>query len=92
MLKVGPCTVGRMVVQLYCCTSKLFQLDGLLLFCIIMGLRSASSAIKVMCWCCFHLFMLGFIIITGRTGGWEYCIDSHILCKFHILHVTKSTL
>ena len=25
-------------------TSKFFQLDGLLLFCIIMGLRSASSA------------------------------------------------
>ena len=82
MLKVAPCTVGCMVVQSYCCTSKFFQLDGLLLF----------SAIKVMCSCCFHLFMLGFIIITGRTGGWEYCIDSHILCKFHILHVTKSTL
>ena len=92
MLKVAPCTVGRMVVLSYCRTSKFFQLDGLLLFCIIMGLRSASSAIKVMSWCCFHLFMLGFIITTGRTGGWEYCIDSHILCKFHILHVTKSTL
>ena len=92
MLKVAPCTVGCIFVQSYCCTSKFFQLDGLLLFCIIMGLHSAGSAIKVMCWCCFHLFMLGFIIITGRTGGWEYCIDSHILCKFHILHVTKSTL
>ena len=28
-------------------TSKVFRLDGLLLFCIIMGLRSASSAITV---------------------------------------------
>ena len=27
-------------------TSKFFRLDGLLLFCIIMGLRSASSAIE----------------------------------------------
>ena len=40
------------VVQLaaiwsYSCTSKFFRLDGLLLFCIIMGLRSASSAIIV---------------------------------------------
>ena len=30
---------------LYGCTTKFFQLDGLLLFCIIMGLRSASSTI-----------------------------------------------
>ena len=30
---------------LYGCTTKFFQLDGLLLFCIIMGLRSVSSAI-----------------------------------------------
>ena len=30
---------------LYGRTSKFFRLDGLLLFCIIMGLRSASSAI-----------------------------------------------
>ena len=35
---------GHMVVWSYGCTSKFFQLDGLLLFCIIMGLRSASSA------------------------------------------------
>ena len=41
MLKVAPCTV----LQLYSRTSKFFWLDGLLLFCIIMGLRSASSAI-----------------------------------------------
>ena len=33
-----------MVIRLYGHTSKFFQLDGLLLFCIIMGLRSASSA------------------------------------------------
>ena len=35
-----------MVVWSYSHTCKFFQLDGLLLFCIIMGLRSASSAIK----------------------------------------------
>ena len=34
------------VVWLYGRTSKFFWLDGLLLFCIIMGLRSASSAIN----------------------------------------------
>ena len=33
-----------MVVQSYGRTSNFFQLDGLLLFCIIMGLHSASSA------------------------------------------------
>ena len=32
------------VVRSYGRTSKFFRLDGLLLFCIIMGLRSASSA------------------------------------------------
>ena len=41
MLKVAPCTV----IWLYDRTSKFFWLDGLLLFCIIMGLRSVSSAI-----------------------------------------------
>ena len=49
MLRVAPCTViqlyGRTVVQSYSHISKFFWLDGLLLFCIIMGLRSASSAI-----------------------------------------------
>ena len=41
MLKVAPCKVGRTVVS-----PNFFRLDGLLLpFCIIMGLRSASSAI-----------------------------------------------
>ena len=39
MLKAAPCTV----VRSYGRTSKFFRLDGLLLFCIIMGLRSASS-------------------------------------------------
>ena len=42
MSKVAPCTV----VRLYGHKSKFFRLDGLLLFCIIMGLRSASSAIN----------------------------------------------
>ena len=36
---------GRTVVPSYGHTSKFFRLDGLLLFCIIMGLRSVSSAI-----------------------------------------------
>ena len=51
VLKVAPCTLytviqsySHMVIRLYGHTSKFFQLDGLLLFCIIMGLRSASSA------------------------------------------------
>ena len=35
---------GHTVVWSYGRTSKFFQLDGLLLFCIIMGLCSASSA------------------------------------------------
>ena len=33
---------GRTVVRSY---NQIFRLDGLLLFCIVMGLRSASSAI-----------------------------------------------
>ena len=50
MLKVAPCTViqsyGRTVVRSYGRASKLFRLDGLLLFRIVKGLRFASSAIK----------------------------------------------
>ena len=37
---------GHTVVRSYGRTTKFFWLDGLLLFCIIMGLRSASSAIN----------------------------------------------
>ena len=37
---------GRTVVRLYGRTTKFFQFDGLLLFCIVMGLRSPSSAIN----------------------------------------------
>ena len=47
MLEVAPCTV----VWLYGCTSKFFQLDGLLLFCIIMGL----------CELCYELNFLAHI-------------------------------
>ena len=36
-----------MVVQSCGHTSKFFWLDGLLVFCLIMGLRSASSVINV---------------------------------------------
>ena len=46
MLKVASCTVGHMVVRSYGRKSKFFQLDGLLLFGIIMGLCSASSAVR----------------------------------------------
>ena len=46
-LEVAPCTV----VWLYGCTSKFFQLDGLLLFCIIMGL----------CELCYELNFLAHI-------------------------------
>ena len=35
---------------LYGRTTKFFRLDGLLLFCIVMGLRSASSAITIVHW------------------------------------------
>ena len=38
---------SHMVVRSYGCTSKFFRLDRLLLFCIIMGLHSVSSAIRV---------------------------------------------
>ena len=52
-VKVAPCAVvrsyGHTVERLNGRTSKFFRLDGLLLFCIIMGLRSASSAIKGVC-------------------------------------------
>ena len=50
MLKVASCMVvrsyGRTAVWAYGRTTKFFWLDGLLLFCIIMGLHSASSAIN----------------------------------------------
>ena len=39
MLKVAPCTAIQSYILFF------FWLDGLLLFCIIMGLRFASSAI-----------------------------------------------
>ena len=42
MVQVAPCTVGCTVIH-----PNFFQLDGLLLFHIIMGLSSASSAIKL---------------------------------------------
>ena len=43
MLKVAPCTVVRSY-------NHFFRLDGLLLFCLIMGLRSTSSAIRFGCY------------------------------------------
>ena len=53
MLKVATCTVGRTVAR-DGRTFKFFRLDGLLLFCKIMGLRSACSAniqlFSLQCW------------------------------------------
>ena len=40
---------GTLYGRSYGCTSKFFRLDRLLLFCIIMGLRSVSSAINRVC-------------------------------------------
>ena len=54
---------------LYGHTSKFFQLDGLLLFCIIMGLCSASSAImSILSKCNEMSFFLQsfFSLITPR--------------------------
>ena len=42
MLKVAPCTV----IQSYSRTTKFLRLDALLVFCIVMGLCSASSTIS----------------------------------------------
>ena len=60
MLKVAPCTVLR----LYSRTSKFFWLDGLLLFCIIMGLRSVSSAI-------IFIFLITFTFNSRLMLKWE---------------------
>ena len=44
MLKVAPCTVGRTVVRSY--VQIFFWPDGLLLFCIIMGLSFARFELR----------------------------------------------
>ena len=69
---VAPC----MVVWLYGGTSKFFWLDGLLLFCIIMGLCSASSTI---------IFELKwFMMFDDHVMGL-------LTCK-QIWHVLRSTI
>ena len=50
MLKVAPCMVGHTVVH-----PNFFWLDGLLLFCIIMGLHSVSFAINRGCEAIDHM-------------------------------------
>ena len=65
MLKVAPCTVSRTVGRLYSCTSNFFRLDGLLLFCIIMGLCYVSSAIIVNFY--HHFPCLTFNSMTSQT-------------------------
>ena len=53
---------------------KFFQLDGLLLFCIIMGLCLASSAVKVLA----HTFCCNF----GQAE--EYCLFYRGLCYIEV--------
>ena len=53
---------------------KFFQLDGLLLFCIIMGLRPASSAVKVLA----HTFYCYF------SQAEEYCLFYRGLCYIEV--------
>ena len=60
---------GCMVVH-----PKFFQLDGLLLFCIIMGLYPASSAVKVLA----HTFYCNF----GQAEG--YCLFYRGLCYIEV--------
>ena len=65
MLKVASCTVGRTVVRSYGHKSKFFRLGRLLLpFCIIMALRSASSALIIMRIVIMIVIMIVIIIIT----------------------------
>ena len=76
MLKVAPCTV----VRSYGRTSKFFRLDGSLLFCIIMGLRSASLAISN--WgidCNIHT---SIYVESLKIQGGTY-IDSYWLTVLH---------
>ena len=54
------------VVRLYGRTSKFFQLDGLLLFCIIMGLCSASSAIN-----CLHVAIWRLVWVMKKARPFE---------------------
>ena len=65
MLKVAPSTV----VWLYGHTSKFFWLDRLLLFCIIMGLHSASSATRKGDWYIKNIILLLQNFIT-ETIHW----------------------
>ena len=73
MLKVAPCAVARSNGP----TTKFFRLDGLLLllFRIVMGLRSASSAIILVDKYCIRKIALvavqGNNGETGTTGMWS---------------------
>ena len=61
---------GRTVVRSYGRTSKFFRLDGLLLFCIIMGLRSASSAVIPII-IVFYFFYKFFLGRFGKERLWR---------------------
>ena len=52
MAKIVP--VVQLAARSYSRTTKFFRLDGLQLFCIVMGLRSASSAITPRSCQCIH--------------------------------------
>ena len=92
---------GRTVVQSYGRTSKFFPLDGLLLFCVIMELRSASSAINSKTKGAYHLIGIFWLSqlslcdvfpVACQQGGpnykVQYChIESYIWRGlFHSAH------
>ena len=87
---------GRTVVWSYGRMSKFFRLDGLLLFCIIMELRSASSAINrttFVCKCYISVLKL------GSQDPWAFFYSHHFslykltlflyfkVLKWHVLSI-----
>ena len=53
--------------RLYGRTSKFFRLDGLLLFCIIMGLHSVSSAIN------FRDVVIFYTLTSNEYANYPFC-------------------
>ena len=76
-IPAGFVTLNRALVV--CRTTKFFLLDGLLLFCIVMRLRSASSAkILLVFWSCyapiFFLWILPFATPYPSTLTKFFCL------------------
>ena len=67
-LKVAPCTVVQLYGRMGVLSYNQIWLDGLLLFCIIMGLHSASSALN-------HIFSCEksetYKMILTRNWDWK---------------------